>query len=294
MKRSLWVLLCLIGAAAPASAQAWRTVHTTRGTANGTDSVAVRMRYAMGELTVAAAPAGVLYDVRMRYDRRKGMALARFDEATRTLTIESDSSDARARLGLRRFAFGSDDDGDGEHDHARASIALAREVPLALALRVTAAQANLDFTNLTLSDLSVRSTASDTRVTFGTRNPVRLPELEIRGVATEVAIRQLGNANAERVDLRVIAGELEVDVSGEWTGTMDVRADVLLGALTLRVPNDVGVRLEWNGMLGELAAPGFVVRDGARFSPNWDTAARKLTVEADARLGGLTVEWIER
>jgi hypothetical protein len=282
--------LLLALAAGPLDAQAWRTVHAARAAADTTDSVTVRVRYAMGELTLEAASPGLLYDVRMRYDRNRGQALARFDSATRTLLVESDSVSVGARLGRRgiSMARGSGDD----REPGRATIALGRGAPHAVSVEVAAAEAKLDFSALTLSDVSVRSTAADTRITFGTVNPRPMPELSIRGVATHLGVRQLGNANAERVDLRVLAGQLDVDVSGDWTGTMTLSLDVSLGQATLRIPNDVGVRLEWNGVLGDVTTPGFIAREGIRMSPNWDTATRRLTIEADARLGQLTLEWM--
>jgi hypothetical protein len=284
------VLLAL--GTAPLGAQAWRTVHASRTASGSTDSLAVKVQYAMGALTLEAASPGVLYDVRMRYDRNRGTALARFDTATRTLLVESDSVALGARLGLRGISMARES-GDGkDKEPGNATIALGTSAPLAVAVDVAAAEANLDFSDLTLSDLSVRSAAADTRIIFGTANSAHIPELSIRGIATHVGVRQLGNASAERIDLRVIAGQLEVDLSGDWTGTMDLRVDVSLGQATLRVPSDVGVRLEWNSLLGDLAAPGFVARDGVRMSPNWDTATRKLTIEADGRLGQLTLEWM--
>ncbi|MGH7717430.1 MAG: hypothetical protein ACREON_01115 [Gemmatimonadaceae bacterium] len=277
--------------AAPSHAQGLRTVHAVRATTGERDSLTVYLRYVAGALTLATAhDSGVLYDVRTRFDPSRGTPEARFDPASRTLRVQSDSMSVRSRLRLGGFVFGDGDNKD--RPPATMRIGLAPGVPLRLDAELTAVEGRLDLSGMSVSSLHLRSTASDTRLTFGTPNPVRVSEVEIRGTATHVEVQQLGNANAERVDVRVVAGSVDLDVSGAWSGTMELRLDVSLGEATLRVPSDVGVRLEWNGVLGDLSAPGLVERDGARVSENWSVASRKLIVDADARLGELDLQWI--
>jgi hypothetical protein len=58
----------------------------------------------------------------------------------------------------------------------------------------------------------------------------------------------------------------------------------------LVVPPDAGVRVDASSSwLNRLELPGFVARDGARVSANWDTATRRLRVDLSSVLGRVTV-----
>jgi hypothetical protein len=65
-----------------------------------------------------------------------------------------------------------------------------------------------------------------------------------------------------------------------------------LGALELRIPEGLGVRLRKDGFLVSLDSEGLVKRGGAYYSLDWDDADRKITIDLDAAFGSVVVEWV--
>jgi len=55
----------------------------------------------------------------------------------------------------------------------------------------------------------------------------------------------------------------------------------------LRVPEDVGVRLEIQRLAAGFDHEGMVKRDDAWYSRNWDTSTRKLRIRAETVFGAL-------
>ena len=62
------------------------------------------------------------------------------------------------------------------------------------------------------------------------------------------------------------------------------------GKLILRIPTDVGVRLEIQRVAAGFEHEGFVKRDDAWYSDNWDSAPHKLRVRAETFFGKIDVQ----
>ena len=53
------------------------------------------------------------------------------------------------------------------------------------------------------------------------------------------------------------------------------------------------MRVQKRSFLASFSAPGFTKRDGALFSRNWSEAEHRLTLDVDAALGSIRIEWID-
>jgi hypothetical protein len=250
------------------------------------DSLRVRVNHAAGPLLIAAADSNLLYEVAIRYDPARGTLLRRWDEGRRTLSVGVDS--AKSEFHWRVWEGGVPHDAK-EHPSSL-TLSLGRGVPLDLSLDYGASKAVLDLSGLTVERLAMRVGASETRLLFGTANPTRMRELRIACIAGSLTIAKLGNANAHRVEIRGIAAGVDLDLSGAWEHDMEIDADFIMAGLTLRVPDDVGVRVvARREVLGSVEAPGLRSRENGLYSANWESATRKLTVTASAILGGVTL-----
>ncbi|MDQ3696496.1 MAG: cell wall-active antibiotics response protein [Gemmatimonadota bacterium] len=281
-RRALVIAAAAAFVAAPAGAQSWRTVTAARQ-ARATDSMRVDIDYGLGRLTLGLAPAGLLYDLRMRYDEQRAEPVRAFDEASSKLTV-----------GVRQLERGSAI-WSGRRGHGgELALTMAAGVLLDLSLDIGATASRIDLAGLSVRSLRVRAGASETRLAFGAPNPVPLRDLSIEVAAAELDVRQLGNANAERVSVRCAVGDVELDLSGAWARDMHLELDLVLGSVTLRVPRDIGVRVRLNKVLASFDHPALVRRGDDYVSANFDAAPRKLTIEASTVLGSLDVLWLDR
>lgn len=90
------------------------------------------------------------------------------------------------------------------------------------------------------------------------------------------------------------AGETTIDLSGQWAN--DLTADINAGAgeLTLRVPENVGVRIVgYQDGLGSYRADGFEQDGEALVNDAWETAEVRFEIELRRGLGEVTVETVE-
>jgi hypothetical protein len=65
-----------------------------------------------------------------------------------------------------------------------------------------------------------------------------------------------------------------------------------VGALTLRLPRDVGIRLTLDRFLSSFPATGWTRQGNAYLSPGYARTTRRLDLALSSTLGGVDVEWV--
>ena len=270
----LGALALLLAAGAPLGAQDLRTVELSRQV---TDSqpLSVRVEYVAGKVVVHGAEQPLLYHAQLAYDPRRGEPSYRYDPAAREL-----------RLGLRRIEA----ERSGPTGAPELELDLARTVPVALRFQMGAATADLDLGGMRLTRLNVEAGASETELHFDTPNLAPMELLALDLGTGSVTARGLANARARELRLAMKLGSARLEFGGDWRENMELALDVLVGNTTIRVPDDVGVRVSLGRGLASFDGDGFEKRDDGWYSANWDRAARRLTVRGRTLLGAVTVE----
>ena len=259
-----------------ASAQDWRTVTMSRQIEDY-DEVRVIVDYGVGRFNVTSTDGGVLYRMNLRYDEDRFEPIADFSGDRLELGVES--------LG-RRWNIGKGDN-TGQLD-----LELARGIPMDLEMNFGAVRADLDLGGLALTDLALRTGASESTVDMSEPNIAAMRTASFEAGAAEFTARNLGNLNAERIEVAVGVGDLTLGFSGRWEQDAAVSIDMGLGALELRFPEGLGVRLRKNSFLTSLDSEGMVKRGDAYYSLDWDDADKKLTIDLDAAFGSVKVVWV--
>lgn len=272
--RRLVPILLLVACAAPAAAQDWKTISSTRRLA-GESALEVDIEYAAGELSVGPGAAGVLYSADMRYDA--GI----FDPSIRFAA-------GRLRIGI---------DGDeirgGNHEAGSLDLALSRDVPLDLDLKFGAGRAEVELGGLKLRSASLATGASETIIRFSEPNAVQAEELEVHVGAARFELQGIGNAAARRLDVQGGVGEVILDFTGAWRRDMDVDVKMGLGSLRLVLPRGLGVRVRKDGILASFDSQRFTKRGEHYYSEGWEEAEHRVTVDIDAAFSSIEVRWVD-
>jgi hypothetical protein len=265
----------LLGAAAPAQGQEWRNMTSVRQI-QGERALDVQVEYGGGDLRVRPAASGLLYRMQMRYDERQMRPVTAYDRES-----------GRLRLGVQGVRRNQRAQRGGN-----ATMELAPGIPTDLSLEFGAGRAELELGGLSLRSVDLSAGASETEVRFAAPNRVQAGTVRVASGASRLRMRGLGNARAERFVLDGGVGEATLEFDGAWDRSATLNVEMGLGSLTLRFPRALGVKIQREGFLTRFSPAGMVRRGDAWYSNNWDSARYKLTVQVDAALGSVDVEWM--
>ena len=261
---------------ASADAQQWREMQVSRQLRDSTEQ-RVQVQYGAGTLILGAAPAPMLYQMDLRYDEDAGRPIYSFDSTTRLLTVGLEKQSMRLVRGMR---------GNG----GELRLDLTRQVPLDLSLDLGAVKGDLDVSGFKLTRLDLSSGAAEIRVRTDTLNAVPMELLKVDVGAASVRLDDVANLNAAKIRASVGVGELTMDFSGEWTHDVEATIDLALGHLDLRVPSEVGIRIEIERFLSGFDKDRFRKRGNAYYSRNYDEAKYHLELKINAALGNVDIE----
>lgn len=268
------VSLPLVTAGAQAEAR-WRSLDVSRQLRD-TAPQRIKVQYGAGRVDVRGTDAALLYDMHLRYDEQRAAPLHRYDPEQRS-----------AVLGLERRSVTSAVSSGGRSESGDLRLLLPRSVPLDLDLEFGGAAASLELGGLTLQSVRLECGAADATLNFTTPNRAHMRELVVDVGAASFTALHLGNANADEVRVRGGMGAVDLDFSGSWQRDLSVVTRLGIGKTTLRVPADVGVRIEIQRVAAGFDHEGMVKRDDAWYSRNWETAPRKLRIRAETVFGAL-------
>jgi hypothetical protein len=259
----------------------WRTVDFSRQLRD-TQPQRVRVEYRAGRVDVRGTSDPLLYAMHLRYDERRAVPLHRHDPEQRTTLLGLQSAANRGR------------DYGGGSEAAELRLTLPRSAPLDLDFEFGGTQSTLDLGDMSLQSLRLECGATDAMLLFSRANRVRMREMEVNVGAADFVARQLGNANADQIRIRGGVGSVDLDFSGTWTRDLTVVTRLMLGKLTLRIPPDVGVRLDLQRVAAGFDHTGLEKREDGWYSPNYASARYKLHVRATTYFGEVEVQRASR
>jgi hypothetical protein len=274
--RVVSALLLVSGTGATASAQEWRTVDVSRQLRDS-GVHRVHIEYGAGRLDVRPTTDRVLFAMQLKYDDANGQPLHRYDPEDRSLRVGI--SGQSIHVGKRM----------GEQTSGEMHLGLSRAVPLELDIDVGAAKAEFELGGLMLQEARIHTGAADARVSFTTPNLSRLRTLDVDVGAASFEAKGLANANTSNIRIKAGVGDVDLSLDGMWTQDLAVEATMALGKLTIRVPRDVGIRVDVKRFLASFDHPGLEKRGDAFYSANWESAPYKVRVRAETVLGAIEI-----
>jgi hypothetical protein len=258
-------------------AQSRRTMTSERQVWN-TSPLEVEIDYGAGRLELAPADSPTLYRMQLEYDEQSVEPAVEFNEERRTLRLGVRSPEGRGNRNIR--------------EGSTAKIFLTREVPLDLDLEFGAGRASIELGGLSLRSLSLATGASETTVSFGAANAITADRVSISAGAAELRVLGLGNAKARDIRFKGGVGATVLDFSGSWSHDVTASVEMGIGSVTLRLPRDLGVRINRSSFLTSFSAPDMSREGSSYVSRNWGDATRNVTIDLSAALGAINIEWI--
>ncbi len=282
MRSSVLVALAaLLAVSAPAAGQSWKTVNKARQH-GGQDVLDVRIKYAVGRFELAKGPEKLLYRLDSRFDENLFKLRSNYLESGKrgSLSIELEGFDDIELKGLK----------DYEVEAGSLTVGLSSRTPLNLKMELGAVEAHLDLGGLRVHELVLQTGASDTHIRFSEPNPEAADHCTFKAGAASLRVDKLGNSRCRSISVKGGVGTLILDYSGQWKQDATSDIHVGLGTIEIRVPAELGVRIDRSTFLMAFKAPGFVEQDGGIWlSRNWDTAKRRLSLSVSGAVGGITV-----
>lgn len=265
-----------VATAPHARGQSWKDVASSRQV-TGESELRVELEYGAGELTLRRGELGALYRIALRYDEENTEPVAQYEPG-------------HLRIGLPRGADGGRrgiEFGDWAHENSL-DVELAPDVPLDLNLSFGAGRADIDLTGLAVRSLELSTGASESSLRIYRANRERMRTASFNVGVADFRIHGLGNLNAEDVVVKAGLGSVALELDGEWPGDSRLSLEMGLGALSIRVPEALGVRLRnRDTFLASVSIDGLTKRGDDWRSPNWESARRKVEIDISAALGSI-------
>lgn len=136
-------------------------------------------------------------------------------------------------------------------------------------------------------DLHVELGAGESYVDLGS---LTLGKVDITTGAGEVEVVLRGSPTVEALDMQIGAGDVTVDLTGVWSDDLDADIKGGVGRLTLRLPDDVGVRVDAGKGIGKISARGMTRRRDAFVNEAYGESDVTLRVKCVAGIGSIILE----
>lgn len=237
------------------------------------------LRFVTGSVEVSAEKGTKLYSLELDYDRASYEPDLNYQGGSNARL--SFNLEGKQKGGIRT---------DLQNNKLR--LALSEAVPLELKINTGVGDARLSLSGLKISRLELESGVGGSRIASYEANEVDCQVVRIKNGVGSMDAVGLGNLNFRRLEFEGGIGAANLDMTGAWKQDADVRVQVGIGGVSLRMPRDVGVRVEAEKhLLSGLHLDGFTHRDSYYFSENWDKASVRISVRVVTGIGGFRINW---
>lgn len=234
----------------------------------------------VGSLEIQGGNAAELYALDLDYDKASYRPESDYDPASGQLTFKLESTH---KGGIRT------------EPHAnRLQLKLTETLPVRLQVNTGVGDTRLSLSRLRVNRLDVESGVGAARINTYDPNPIVCEEVRLRNGVGSLNAVGLGNLNFRVLDFEGGVGGAEIDLSGAWKQDAEIRIQVGVGGVALRMPRDIGVRVTAEKhFLSGLQLDNFR-REGSEdyYSENYNKSKVRVTVVVKTGIGGFRISWI--
>lgn len=173
-------------------------------------------------------------------------------------------------------------------------VQLVEGIPLSIDAELGAGKSDFDFTGLTINELSISTGASSSKLRFDEKNSGEIKTLRIESGVSKFVADNLNNANFQTLEFEGGVGAYILDFGGDLNKEVKVDINVGLGAITLLIPKDIGVKVKyedsWFSNLSLDDEEFIRKKKGIYESTNYITADGKMNILIESGLGSVKVK----
>ena len=238
------------------------------------------VRFDIGSLEITGGAKNALYSMDLEYDKRGYTPDVQYvagAEGRLSFGLPS-----MHRLGLRGGTNGN-----------RLRLALTDSIPLSLRVATGVGDARLNLSGMKLARIDFESGVGGAKVSAYEPNPIACEYVRLKNGVGAIDAVGLGNLNFRELEFEGGVGGASLDFTGEWKHDADIRVQVGVGGVNVRMPREIGVRVEAEKhFLSSLQLEGFSRRNESYYSDNYDRAAIRVSIRVETGVGGLKITWI--
>lgn len=234
----------------------------------------------VGDLQVSPGSPQQIYDLELRYNEHFFRPVVDF---------RRDGAEAELSVGF---------EGEGRSSFRRMSDNLIRlrvspEAALDLTANTGVGTNTFDLSGLKLQTLNLQTGVGETKLRMLQPNRGACDRVEISAGVGEFELIGLGNLGFESFRFRGGVGESTLDFSGDWSQIGEIRVEVGVGEVTLRIPRSVGAEIRMNkGFFSDADLPEFREEGNTYFSENLERVDKVIRLRVQAGIGGVSVRWM--
>ncbi len=245
-------------------------------------SLIAQIQFGIGNLEVSSESPPTLYSLDLEYDK------ANFEPDVQYESGTGDTGHLSIKLeGTRKVSFRS------RAQTNRLRVGFTETIPVELSINAGVGQARLSLSRLKIKKLDLESGVGGAKISTYDPNPVECDMVRIRNGVGGMETVGLGNLNFRELDFEGGVGGADLDLTGQWKRDAQVRIQVGVGGVTVRMPRDVGVEVDTEKhFLSGIHLDGFVKRDSHYYSENYDKAKVRIYMRVATGVGGFRIQWV--
>lgn len=238
------------------------------------ESADVEILFGAGDLQVAAGDAETLFSGHFRYN---------VEEWKPEVTYENGSLTVQQGETSENWGW---PDGNA---HNEWELELTPAILLTVDLKAGAGEGELDLGGLRLETLNADLGAGDFTVRFDEPNGASMERLTVNTGAASLNMIGIGNASPEHLRIQGGVGEIDLELTGDWSNSADIEVTAGVGSLTLRLPDDVGVRVEVEGGISGVQVSGLDRSGDAYVNDAYGEEELELNIQVTTGVGQITL-----
>jgi len=246
-------------------------------------SLVADVRFDIGSLEISGEKSARVYSLDLEYDKAGYQPEIRY---------ESPSNGGEGRIffkleSTRKVGLRPD-----RHNN-RLRLNLTDSLPVTLKVNMGVGDSRLSLSGMKISRLDLDCGVGGSRISSYEPNSISCDSIRIKSGVGSLDAVGLGNLNFRELEFEGGVGGANLDFSGTWKQDAEIKVQVGVGGVSVKMPRELGVRVEAEKhFMSGLHLDGFNKRESFYYSDNYDRAKVRISVRVATGVGGFRISWI--